>query len=82
MCRTAKDANKRLDRKSYSIYRSNWFITCMLEVFDTLGPGERPNERANASIQSVDGSLRGLAQECFQRMEDQLDIPYSLPLKN
>ena len=45
----------------------------MLEVLDTLGAGERSNERANASIQSVDGSLRGLAQECFQRMEDQLD---------
>jgi hypothetical protein len=50
---------------AYSIFRSNWLITCMLEVLDTLGAGERSNEGANASIQSVDGSLRGLAQECF-----------------
>jgi hypothetical protein len=45
----------------------------MPEAFDALGAGDCASERANASVQSVDGLLRGLAQECFQRMEDQLD---------
>ena len=44
----------------------------MLEVLDSW---ERASARTNEPmlVQSVDGSLRGLAQECFQRMEDQLN---------
>jgi hypothetical protein len=48
---------------SYSISRSNRFIACMLEVLDTWASSS--NEAANASIEAVDVSLRGLAQECF-----------------
>jgi hypothetical protein len=49
---------------------SKWFIACMSKVLDTLGMGERSNERADVSAEAIDSSLRSLEQECFQRVED------------
>src|SRR5438067_3220388 len=44
----------------------------MPKVSHTFGRGERSNERANTSLQPLEGALRSFAQRCLQGMEDQL----------
>jgi type VI secretion system (T6SS) phospholipase Tle1-like effector len=51
---------------NHSISKSNRFTPYTPEVPDTLPWGERPNERADTSVQSVDSSLSSLAQESLR----------------
>src|SRR6201993_4876160 len=44
----------------------------MPEIAHTFARIERPNVRPNTSLQPFDGALRSFAQECLERMENQL----------
>src|SRR5215831_20744503 len=45
----------------------------MPKVGHALRTIERPNVRANTSVQPIDRALRSFAQECLERMKYQLD---------
>src|SRR5262245_24172956 len=57
---------------AYSRSRSWWFIASMSEIAHTFRGIERPNIRPDTSLQSVDCALRSFAQQCLERVENQL----------
>src|SRR5215510_13906003 len=60
------------DSGYYSRSRSWWFIASMSEIAHTFRGTERPNIRPDTSLQSVDCALRSFAQQCLERVENQL----------